>query len=158
MADRRSALVLVGCADPARRLRRHAGEHARGCDLDLVSLSVVPSREYQARDLARLRIPHLDMPCTVEAARDEGARHARRLARDALGDLDVDDGIESRVGRKASPVLDVAAEHGCSELFLVGHRDGPWEQTTFERVMEEVSDRFDGPVTVVVGEELEPDE
>ena len=71
---------------------------------------------------------------------------------------DVDYEIESRVGREASLVLDVAAEHGCSELFLVGHRNGPWEQTTFDRVMEEVIDRFDGPVTVVMGEELGTDE
>ncbi|MEF8790862.1 MAG: universal stress protein [Haloarculaceae archaeon] len=158
MVERRSALVLVGYTEPARRLLRHAGEHARGCGLDLVLLSVMPSREYQARDLSRLQIPHLDLPYTVEAAQDEGARHARRLAREVLGDLDVDYEIESRVGREASLVLDVAAEHGCSELFLVGHRNGPWEQTTFDRVMEEVIDRFDGPVTVVMGEELGTDE
>ncbi len=155
MTERRRALVVLGYTGTARRLLRHAGEHAAGCDLDLVLLTVMPSAEFQARDLARLRIPHLDMPYTVEAAQDEGARHARQLAREVFADLDVDYEVDSRVGREASTVLDVAAERDCSEVFLVGHRNGPWGHTTFDRVMEEVIDRFDGPVTVMMGEELE---
>lgn len=155
MTERRSALVLVGYTETARRLLRHAGEHAAGCDLDLVLLTVMPSAEFQARDWARLRIPHLDMPYTVEAAEEEGERHAKRLAREMLADLGVDYEVESRVGRTASLVLDVAAEHDGSEVFVTGHRNGPWGHTTFDRVMEEVIDRFDGPVTVMMGPELE---
>jgi nucleotide-binding universal stress UspA family protein len=95
------------------------------------------------------------MPYTVEAAEEEGERHARKLAREVLADLDVDYEVDSRVGREASIVLDVAAERDCSEVFLVGHRSGPWGHTTFDRVMEEVVDRFDGPVTVMMGEDPE---
>ena len=147
--------MVLDYTGTARRLLRHAGEHAAGCDLDLVLLTVMPSAEFQARDWSRLRIPHLDMPYTVEAAQDEGARHARKLAREVLADLGVDYEVDSRVGGEANIVLDVAAERDCSEVFLVGHRSGPWGHTTFDRVMEEVVDRFDGPVTVMMGEELE---
>jgi len=154
MAERRRALVVLGHTGTARRLLRHAGEHAAGCEVELVLLSVMPSEEFQARDWARLRIPQLEMPYTVEAAEEEGERHGRRLAREVLGDLDVDYEVDARVGRKASLILDVADEHRCSEVFLAGHRSGPWDHTTFDRVMEEVIDRFDGPVTVVI----EPDD
>lgn len=154
MTDRRRALVVLGYTETARRLLRHAGEHAEGCGLDLILLAVMPSAEFQARDWARLRIPELDMPYTVEAAQEEGERHGRHLAREVLTDLDVDYEVDSRVGRKASLILDVAEEHGCSEVFLAGHRNGPWGGTTFDRVMEEVVERFDGPVTVVMDPEL----
>jgi nucleotide-binding universal stress UspA family protein len=150
MAERRRALVVLGHTGTARRLLRHAGEHAAGCGVELVLLSVMPSEEFQARDWARLRIPRLDMPYTVEAAEEEGERHGRRLAKEVLGDLDVDYEVDARVGRKASLILGVAEEHGCSEVFLSGRRNGPWDHTTFDRVMEEVIDRFDGPVTVVI--------
>jgi nucleotide-binding universal stress UspA family protein len=154
MTDRRRALVVLGHTGTGRRLLRHAGEHAQGCGVELVLLSVMPSAEFQARDWARLRIPQLDTPYTVEVAEDEGERHGRRLARETLDGLDVDYVVDARVGRAASLILDVAAEYDCAELFLSGRRNGPWEHTTFDRVMEEVIDRFDGPVTVL----MEPEE
>lgn len=151
MSTARRALVVLGYSETARRLLRHAGEHAQGCGVDLVVLTVMPTEEFQDRDWARLRIPRLDTPYTVGAAEEEGARHARRLVREVLGDLELDYEIESRVGRTASLILDVAAEHDCSELFLAGRRGGPWADTTFDRVVTEVVETFDGPVTVLMG-------
>lgn len=147
------ALVVVGYTDPARRLLRHAGEHAAGCDLELVLLSIMPTREFQERDSARLAIPKLELPYTVEAAQDEGERHTRRLAREVLDGLDVIWTVDSRVGRTASLILDAADDHGCSEIHLVGHRNGLWQQTPFDDVLVEVVTGFDGPVTVLMGED-----
>lgn len=154
MTERQSALVVLGDTRTARRLLRHAGERAKASGLCLVLLSVMPSEEFQARDWARLRIPELDVRYTVEAAEDEGERHGERLAREVLDGLGVEYVVDARVGRKASIVLDVADEYDCSEVYLSGRHNGPWGHTTFDRVMEEVVDRFDGPVTVMV----EPDE
>lgn len=155
MADTERGLVVLGFSETSRRLLRHAGRHAHGCDVELVLLTVMPTKEFQDRDRARLAIPKLDIPYTVGAAEEEGLRHAKRLTREVLSDLDVSYEVESRVGRKASLVVDVAAEHGCTEIFLAGHRNGRWQAATFDSVMTEVVTAFDGPVTVLMGPDVE---
>jgi nucleotide-binding universal stress UspA family protein len=150
MANTERALVVVGFTDMARRILRHAGEHAQGCNVELVLLAIMPDKEFQDRDRMRLAIPKLDMPYTVGAAEDEGERHAKQLASEVFSDLDVSYDVESRVGRQASLVLDRAAARDCSEIFMAGYRNGPWHNSTFDRVMTEVATEFDGPVTVII--------
>lgn len=153
MTDRNRALVVVGFTDMARRLLRHAGNHAQGCDVELVLLAVMPDEEFQERDRTRLAIPELDMPYTVGAAEEEGQRHAKKLAREVLSGLDVSYEVESRVGRRAGLVVDRAVALECTEIFLAGYRNGPWAHSTFDRVMTEVVTDFDGPVTVMMNPE-----
>ena len=150
MTETERALVVVGFTEMARRLLRHAGEHGQGCGVELVLLAIMPDKEFQDRDQARLTIPHLDMPYTVGAAEEEGERHAKQLAREVISDLDVSYDVESHVGRQASLVLDRAAERDCTEIFMAGYRNGRWQNATFDRVMTEVVTEFDGPVTVMM--------
>lgn len=153
MPEHDRALVVIGFTEPDRRLLRHAGRQAQGCDMELVLLTIMPNKEFQERDQARLAIPRLEMPYTVGAAQDEGRQHARRLARDILASFDISYEIESRIGRKASLILDRAVANRCSQVFLAGHRNSPWQNDTFDQVMTEVVTEFDGPVTVIVDPE-----
>lgn len=155
MTETERALVVVGFTETGRRLLRHAGEHASGCDVELVLLSVMPTAEFQDRDRARLGIDFRGEAFTVGTAEAEGVHQATALVRELFADLDVSYEVEGRVGRKATLILDQAAAHECTEVFLAGHRNSRWNTSTFDRVMTEVVTGFDGPVTVMMGPELD---
>lgn len=155
MTDHDRELVVLGHTNADRRLLRAAGQSALGRDAELILLTIMPSKEFEERDRARLAIPHLDLPYSVGAAEEEGKRHANELAAETLGDLDVSYEAVSAVGREASIILDTAAEYGCSQIFLAGHRNNPWQHTTFDKVMTEIITKFDGPVTVMVEPRLD---
>ncbi|UTF54736.1 universal stress protein [Natronosalvus rutilus] len=157
MIDHNRALVVLGFSETSRRLLEYAGRHAQECDVELILLTIMPTSEFQERDRARLAIPHVEKSYTVGEAEEEGVRHAKRLAREALEGFDVSYEIESHVGRQASLVLERARDRDCSTIFMAGHRNGPWQNTTFDNVMAEVVSAFEGPVTVMMGPERDRD-
>ncbi|SFR52594.1 universal stress protein [Halogeometricum limi] len=149
----KQALVVVTPGERGRRLVREAGAYAEGTDTELVLLTVVPEDEFEERRRAVASIGSSDAIYSLEQAAEAGEREAMEIADDVLGDVDVNYRPIWTVGREADTILDVAEQEGVDHVFLGGRRRSPTGKALFGDVAQKVLLSFDGPVTLVMGED-----
>lgn len=156
------ALFVAQYESPeTERLLREAGELAAGVDAELLILHVMAEEEYQERAESRR-----EFQASVEELRQLGGYPlteatedakilAERLGWNALDDLELDWLALGSVGRKAKEILEVAHEFDCDHLFIVGQRRSPSGKAIFGDLAQQLSLKFQGPVTLLIPEEKE---
>jgi nucleotide-binding universal stress UspA family protein len=156
------ALFVAQYESPeTERLLREAGELAAGVDAELLILHVMAEEEYQERAESRR-----EFQASVEELRQLGGYPlteatedakilAERLGWNALDDLELDWLALGSVGRKAKEILEVANEFDCDHLFIVGQRRSPSGKAIFGDLAQQLSLKFQGPVTLLIPEEKE---
>ena len=147
------ALVVVTPGERGRRLLREAGAYAAGTGAELVLLTVVPEREFEEKRRAVAGIGSSDAVYTLEQAEESAERGAMTLADEELTGVDVTYRPVGTVGREADAILDVARSEGVDHIFLGGRKRSPTGKALFGDVAQTVLLSFDGPVTVVMGED-----
>lgn len=144
------ALVVIDGRTGDEQLLEEAGELAAGVNGDLVVLSITPEEEYQGRRQSRKRAGgHTH---SIDQATEDARQKAESLARQVLGDLDIEYESVGSVGEPTDRILDVANNHGCDHVFLVGRRRSPTGKAIFGDIAQTVLLSFDGPVTVLMEE------
>jgi nucleotide-binding universal stress UspA family protein len=149
------ALVVVTPGNRGRRLLREAGAYAEGTDTELVLLTVVPEEEFEEKRRAVAGIGSSDAVYTLEQAEDSAEREATAVADDALAGLDVPYHAVGTIGREADAILDVADSEGAEHVFLGSRRRSPAGKALFGDVAQTVLLEFDGPVTLLMGEDVD---
>jgi nucleotide-binding universal stress UspA family protein len=149
------ALVVVTPGNRGRRLLREAGEYAEGTDTELVLLTVVPEEEFEEKRRAVAGIGSSDAVYTLEQAEESAEREATAVADDALAGLDVSYHTVGTIGREADAILDVADSEGAEHVFLGSRRRSPAGKALFGDVAQTVLLEFDGPVTLLMGEDVD---
>ncbi|SEO30221.1 Nucleotide-binding universal stress protein, UspA family [Halogranum amylolyticum] len=147
------ALVVVTDSAHNDRILREAGELAAGSGAELVLLSVTPTEEYEDTHDAVASIGSSDLVYTIEQAEESVTRKLERTASETFDGLDVDYHTEAVFGREVDSILDVADAHGCDHLFIAGRRRSPTGKALFGDLTQQVLLTFDGPVTVLLGDE-----
>lgn len=147
------ALVVVTPGARGRRLVREAGEYAAGTDTELVLLTVVPEGEFEETRRAVAGIGSSDAIYTLEQAEESAEREAMDVAADALAGLDAPHRAVGTVGREADAILDVAESEAADHIFLGSRRRSPAGKALFGDVAQTVLHAFDGPVTLVMGDD-----
>lgn len=156
------ALFVAQYESPeTERLLREAGELAAGVDADLVVLHVMEESEYHERAESRREyqqsideLRQLGGYPLTEATEDAKLL-AERLGWNALDDLTLDWLAVGSVGREASEILEVATKFGCDHLFVVGRRRSPSGKAIFGDLAQQLTLKFQGPVTILIPEETE---
>lgn len=156
-------LVVTDPADGAVGLIEEAGELAAATDSPLTVLSVVTSDEYQDEDLlgAIADEQQHDADISGAIADVEGSSHtvgpaeyAEEIAETAITDVLDDETIETEAagryveaeGDRVDAILEVAAEHDCDYVFLMGRRRSPAGKAIFGDTAQRVILNFDGYV------------
>lgn len=147
------ALVVVTDTDRSDRILREAGELAASNGAELVLLSVTPTEEYERTQDAIAAIGSSDVVYTIEQAEESSTRKLKTAAARALTGLDVDYHTKVVFGRKVDSILDVAEAYGCDHLFIAGRRRSPTGKALFGDLTQQALLAFDGPVTVLLGDE-----
>lgn len=147
------ALVVVTPSTRSKQLVESAGAFAAGSGGELVLLSITPPEDYEHTHAAVEDIGSSDLVYTLDQAEESAARRVKRLAREALEDYDVGYEIIATIGREADTVLDVAEDRECDHLFLTGRKRSPTGKALFGDLTQQILLSFDGPVTVLLGEE-----
>ncbi|ADQ66345.1 universal stress protein [Halogeometricum borinquense] len=154
----KQALVVVTPGKRGRRLIREAGEYATGTDTELVLLTIIPEDEFEEKRRAVSEIGSSDAIYTLEQAEGTAEREAMEIADDVLSELNVSYRAVSTVGRKADTILDVAETEGVDHVFLGGRRRSPAGKALFGDVAQKVLLTFEGPVTLLMGDDELGDE
>ncbi|SFR60604.1 Nucleotide-binding universal stress protein, UspA family [Halogeometricum rufum] len=149
------ALVVVTPGNRGRRLLREAGAYAEGTDTELVLLTVVPEEEFEEKRRAVAEIGSSDAVYTLEQAEESAEREATTVADDALAGLDVSYHAVGTIGREADAILDVADSEDAEHVFLGSRRRSPAGKALFGDVAQTVLLEFDGPVTLLMGEDVD---
>jgi nucleotide-binding universal stress UspA family protein len=148
------ALAVVAEEERSKKVVREAGELAAGVGAELVLLTIIPQEEYEEkrRDVEE-NIRDEGIIYTFTQA-EQAARHtAQDVADEVLEDVDVDYHVLGAVGREAETIITVADTEGCDHLFLAGRRRSPTGKALFGDLTQDVLLTFDGPVTVLLGDE-----
>jgi nucleotide-binding universal stress UspA family protein len=148
------ALAVVAEEERSKKVVREAGELAAGVDAELVLLTIIPQDEYEEkRREVEENIRDEDIVYTFTQA-EQAARHtAQDVADEVLEDVDVDYEVLGAVGREAETIISVADTEACDHLFLAGRRRSPTGKALFGDLTQDVLLTFDGPVTVLLGDE-----
>jgi len=83
--------------------------------------------------------------------RDGLKNDAEKAAAEAVGDTDVSVDVILRIvdsDERADAIIDVAREHDCDHVFLVGQRRSPTGKALFGDVTQKVILNFDGEITL----------
>lgn len=147
------ALVVVTDSARSDRILREAGELAASNGTELVLLSVTPTEEYEDTHEAVASIGSSDLVYTIEQAEESATRKLTRAATEAFEGLDVDYHTKAVFGREIDSILDVAEAYDCDHLFIAGRRRSPTGKALFGDLTQQVLLSFDGPVTVLLGDE-----
>jgi nucleotide-binding universal stress UspA family protein len=147
------ALVVVTDSTHNDRILREAGELAASNGAELVLLSVTPTEEYEDTHDAVASIGSSDLVYTIEQAEESAVRDIERTAATAFEGLDVDYHTKAVFGREVDSILDVADAYDCDHLFIAGRRRSPTGKALFGDLTQQVLLSFDGPVTVLLGDE-----
>jgi nucleotide-binding universal stress UspA family protein len=147
-------LVVVTPTDRGERLLREAGEFAAGADAELVLLGIKPQSDY-GETRAAVESIDTDASYSIDQAEEDVERSARRVARDTFEGLDVSFEVVGTVGNELDRILGVADERDCDHLFLSGQRRSPTGKALFGDLTQRALLNFEGPVTVLLGEEEE---
>ena len=148
-----SVLVAVGEEGTSSRLVQTAHELATAHDEELHVLHVIPRQEAEEHFKALREIPEFrDIALSAE---DERAREiARRIARDALGDVDRSRVTPvGRVGDPAEAILAVADRVGASYVVVGGRRRSPTGKALFGSVTQTVLLNAEVPTVTVMDDE-----
>ncbi len=156
------ALFVAQYESPeTERLLREAGELAAGVDAELLILHVMEEAEYQEVAESRREfhssvneLRQLGGYPLTEATEDAKLM-AERLGWNALDDLELDWLALGSVGREAREIIEVATEFDADHLFIVGQRRSPSGKAIFGDLAQQLSLKFDGPVTLLIPEEKE---
>lgn len=148
------ALVVVEATEEVQWLVREAAELAAGVDAELHLLRVTAESEYERdrkamADTMGMESARYDVDRAAEGAR----QFAEDLGTELLADLDVAWTALGTVGDKAEETLATATEEDCDHVFVSGRRRSPSGKAIFGDAAQKVLLNFDGPVTVVTGEE-----
>jgi len=148
------ALAVVGEEERSKKVVREAGELAAGVDAELILLTVIPQEEYEEkrRDIEE-SIRDEDIVYTFTQAEQDARHTARDVADEVLDGIDVDYDVLGAVGRQADTIISVADTEECDHLFLAGRRRSPTGKALFGDLTQEVLLTFDGPVTVLLGDD-----
>lgn len=145
-----SILAVVDGTERTNHALRAAVERADGDGANLVVVNVTSPGEYQNKRAAMAKISGLAgerYEWTVDQAEASATDAARRQARLAAGDGDVDWTAEGRVGDPRWVLLAVAAEYDCSEIVIAKSRSRWFGlRPGLDRTL---AGRFDGTVTAV---------
>ncbi|AFK20033.2 universal stress protein [Haloferax mediterranei ATCC 33500] len=152
------ALVVVSPNERSNRILREAGELAAGSGAELVVLTVLPDEEFERTRSALADVGSSDVVYGIDQATESATRKAKRLAREALDDLDVDYRVVADIGPEVDSVLETAEAESCDHLFVSGRRRSPTGKLLSRDVTQTVMLNFDGPVTVLLGEESETED
>jgi nucleotide-binding universal stress UspA family protein len=154
--DARSQNVLVTLTGTEidHRLVREAGTYAAGTGGQLVLLSVMPSREFADRQRVFAQIR--DLPrYTLPKAEEKRRQIAAQIGREALDPLGIDYIAIGLVGRTADQVLTAAQAHNCGHVFLVDQTQSVLRRLIEGNLVQTVTQRFDGLVTVLRDKNIE---
>jgi hypothetical protein len=77
------------------------------------------------------------------------------MAREAFDGLDVDYRVVADIGPEADSALETAQWEGCDHLFISGRQRSPAGKLLSRDATQSLMLRFDGPVTVLLGDEDE---
>ncbi|ELZ82647.1 UpsA domain-containing protein [Haloferax elongans ATCC BAA-1513] len=149
------ALVVVSPNERSKRILREAGEFAAGSGAELVVLTVTPSEEFERTRSALADVGSSDVVYGIDQATESARRRADRVAREALDGLDVDYRIVADIGPEVDSVLETAQWEACDHLFISGRRRSPAGKLISRDLTQTLMLQFDGPVTVLLGEEDE---
>ncbi|KAB1187670.1 MULTISPECIES: universal stress protein [Haloferax] len=149
------ALVVVTPNERSNRILREAGELAAGSGAELVVLTVIPNDEFEETRSALANVGSSDVVYGVDQATESARRKAKRFARDALDGIDVDYRVVADIGPEVESVLETAQWEACDHLFISGRRRSPTGKLISRDATQSIMLKFDGPVTVLLGEEDE---
>jgi nucleotide-binding universal stress UspA family protein len=148
------SLVVVDDTDAHEHLLREAGYIAAATETPLVLLSWISKEEIE-RNAEALQAMSDAVHSSFDAnlARDVATQFAHEAADAALEDAggSVEYEVVSVVtddGALADEVLNVAEEHGCDHVYIVGRKRSPTGKALFGDVAQRVVLNFDGLVTV----------
>ncbi|MFC4357252.1 universal stress protein [Halobium salinum] len=147
-------LVVVTPTDRGQRIMREAGQFAAGTEAELVLLSITPQSAYGE---TRTAVESIDGSAdySLDQAEDEAEREARQLAQEAFDGMNVTFDVVGTVGDEVDRILGVAEERECDHLFLSGQRRSPTGKALFGDLTQRALLNFEGPVTVLLGEDEE---
>lgn len=142
-------LVHVEETDYHHGLLQEAIEHARGANADLVLLTLMPDTEFEAgaemlSSVGKVEHASYDTSAVLEGA-VEDVRSA--VTDDIPHDLDVTI-VARATDDPGDTLLDVAAEHDCDHVFVLGARRSPTGKALFGDAAQQVALNFEGYVTL----------
>jgi nucleotide-binding universal stress UspA family protein len=146
------ALAVVTQDERSKQVVREAGQLAAGVDAPLLLLTVLPEEEYERKREA-MESAGGTTPYTLSQAEQSARRTAQSVAKEVLGDVDVDFQVLGAVGREASTILGVAEEERVDHIFMAGRRRSPTQKAVFGDLTQRILLNFDGVVTVLLTEE-----
>jgi len=139
--------------EQSKEVVREAGQLAGGVGAELVLLTVLPQDEYNKKREAMAGVGSEKVVYTLSQAEQSAKQTARSVASEVLADVDVDYEVLGAVGREADTILQVADDEGVDHLFLSGRRRSPTGKALFGDLTQEILLTFEGPVTVLLGDE-----
>jgi nucleotide-binding universal stress UspA family protein len=145
------ALAFVEASDRAKAIVREAGELADGVGADLLLLNVTTEEEFNQKehDLANSQF---DFDYGIGSAREGARQFALDVAQEVLDD-DVEFEPVGEVGDPLETVLSVAEREGVDHVFVPGQQRSPAGKALFGDFAQNVILEFEGPVTVVTGDD-----
>ncbi|WP_416840583.1 universal stress protein [Haloferax sp. DFSO52] len=151
------ALVVVPPEAQSNRILREAGELAAGSGAELIVLTILPEEDFERTRSALASVGSADVVYGLDQALESATRKARRKANAAFDGLDVDYRIIADVGPIVETVLETAQWEACDHLFVSGRRRSPTGKLLSRDLTQTLLLNFDGPVTVLLGEDTDDD-
>ena len=146
-------LVVIEKGEEGEKLLRKAGQLATGAHADVVLLSVLSEEEFES-DLETVEaIAKVENTAFGgEEVMDSAQQFAERLADEVLDDEVAWESVELVLGdgRRAARIIEVAEEHDCDHVFVLGKRRSPTGKAVFGDVTQSILLNFDGYVTVAM--------
>jgi nucleotide-binding universal stress UspA family protein len=147
-------LVVLRDTGHTEQLLREAGEHAAGVGAELLLLSFISEDDYEENletlnSIGDIENVNYDETAALEAVEED----VEDAAKAAFGDRSVDyvsNVVVTEGDEYADATLEVAAEHDCDHVYVVGRERTPTGKAIFGDQVQKLILNFDGFVTVTM--------
>ncbi len=145
-----SALVLVTEDHPTERLIEAAKQHVKGVDVDLYVCRIYDRIDYQGK-LRQGAISGKEVE-SIEELEQQAKEVAESIGTELV---DENNGYTAigRVGEIPRDAFEIAENNDIDHIFVPGKNRSPTGKAVFGDGTQDIILRFDGPVTVVTGDQ-----
>ena len=148
-----SVLVVVEKGEAGEELLRKASQTAKGANTDLILLSLLSEDEFEAdlktiESIAKVEHTSSGGDKVLDAAKQFSEQQARKAVHEAVEWQSVE--LLLNDGDRATQIIEVAEEHDCNHVFVLGKRRSPTGKAMFGDATQSILLNFDGYVTVAM--------
>lgn len=142
-------LVVVERTEAHHGLLEEAMEHAAGADASLVLLTTMSEEEYESdaetlESIGSIENISYDSDASLDAAVSDVQEFVSDVGIDRV-DVEI---VARATDNPSDVVIEVADEHQCDHIFVLGQRRSPTGKALFGDIAQQIALNFDGYVTL----------